>query len=53
MAAKTFRIGEHEADVRLHDDRLVIKIETLSRDHAQRVYKDLVGSGLIKVVKLD
>jgi hypothetical protein len=53
MAAKKFLIGGHEADVRTHEDRLVIKIEVTGRSHAQHVYKDLVEKGVVTVVKLD
>lgn len=53
MSAKTYKIGEHTADVRMHDDRLVIKIETTGRSHAQHVYKDLIEKGLVQVIKLD
>lgn len=53
MAAKEFLIGGHTADVRMHDDRLVIKIEVTGRSHAQHVYKDLIEKGLVTVVKLD
>lgn len=53
MAAKTYMIGDHASDVRMHDDRLVIKIETDSREKTQAVYKDLVTKGLIVPVKLD
>lgn len=53
MAAKTYMIGDHEGDVRMHDDRLVIKIETQSREQTQQVYKDLVAKGVVKPVKLD
>jgi len=53
MAAKEFKIGEHTADVRMHDDRLVIKIETQGRVDTSNVYQNLVALGIIKVIKLD
>lgn len=52
MANKTYRIGDHEAVVRMHDTRLVIKIEVRDREHAQQVYKDMVAKGLITPVRL-
>lgn len=53
MAAKTFKVGEHSADVRMHDDRLVIKIEAQNRVHASDIYQNLVALGIVKVIKLD
>lgn len=53
MAAKTYKVGEHEADVRMHEDRLVIKIAVEDREKAQEVYKDLVAKGIVVPVKLD
>ena len=53
MAAKEFLIGGHVADVRMHEDRLVIKVEVESRERAQEVYKDLVAKEVVKIVKLD
>jgi hypothetical protein len=53
VAAKEYLIGGHTADVRLHDDRLVIKIEVADRAKAQEVYKDLVAKEVVKIVKLD
>jgi len=52
MANKTHKIGDAEADVRMHDDRLVIKIEAESREQVQQVYKDLVARGLLVPVRL-
>jgi hypothetical protein len=53
VAAKVYKLGDHHGDVRMHDDRLVIKIETSGREHTQQVYKDLVAKGVIVPVKLD
>lgn len=53
MAAKTFKVGDHIADVRMHEDRLVIKIETDGRIDTSNVYQNLVALGIIKVIKLD
>lgn len=53
MAAKEFLIGGHKADVGMHENRLLIKIEVESRAQAQEVYKDLVAKEIVKVVKLD
>jgi tRNA splicing endonuclease len=53
VSDKVYKIGDHDADVRMHEDRLVIKIETESREHSQAVYKDLVAKGVIVPVKLN
>lgn len=52
MAAKTHKLGEHEVDVRMHEDRLVLKIEVADRERAQAIYKDLVAKGLLVPVRL-
>jgi hypothetical protein len=53
MAAKTYQVATYTADVRMHDDRLVIKIETQGRIDTSNVYQNLVALGIIKPIKLD
>jgi hypothetical protein len=52
MANKGQLLGDYEVDVRFHDDRLVIKIQTGDKEKTAQVYKDLVAKGLLKEVRL-